>query len=92
MCGRASAAAEEVEVYGLSVFGDLAEAPDFKAFGYVNVAAPKGGALSRDKLGTFNPLDAFIPCKCRMCHWLVCLGLDPGSLRGYPAFGVGVRC
>jgi microcin C transport system substrate-binding protein len=52
MCGRASAAAEEVEVYGLSVFGDLAEAPDFKAFGYVNVAAPKGGALSRDKLGT----------------------------------------
>ncbi|SFK90946.1 extracellular solute-binding protein [Methylocapsa palsarum] len=60
MCGRASAAAEELKVYGLSVFGDLAEAPDFKAFGYVNVAAPKGGALSRDKLGTFNSLNAFI--------------------------------
>ena len=57
---RAVAAVEEVEVHGLSVFGDLAEKPDFKAFGYVNVAAPKGGAVSRDMPGTFNSLNAFI--------------------------------
>jgi microcin C transport system substrate-binding protein len=57
---RAVAAVEEVEVHGLSVFGDLAEKPDFKAFGYVNIAAPKGGAVSRDMLGTFNSLNAFI--------------------------------
>ena len=56
----AAAATEEVEVHGLSVFGDLAEKPDFKAFAYVNVAAPKGGAVSRDMPGTFNSLNAFI--------------------------------
>ena len=56
----AAAATEEVEVHGLSVFGDLAEKPDFKAFAYVNVAAPKGGAVSRDMPGTFNSFNAFI--------------------------------
>ncbi len=35
----------EVETRGLSTFGDLAEPPDFKHFGYVNPGAPKGGAL-----------------------------------------------
>ena len=35
-----------VETHGLSSFGDLALAPDFKHFRYVNPAAPKGGLLS----------------------------------------------
>ncbi len=59
----AAAAAEEggaTEVHGLSVFGDLAQPPDFKAFAYVNVDAPKGGAVSGDVPGTFNSLNAFI--------------------------------
>ncbi len=38
-------AADDTETYGLSTFGDLAEAADFKHFGYVNPDAPKGGAL-----------------------------------------------
>jgi microcin C transport system substrate-binding protein len=50
----------EVETYGLSTFGDLAETPDFKAFAYVDPSAPKGGAVSREMLGTFNSLNAFI--------------------------------
>src|SRR4051812_35623322 len=36
----------ETETHGLSSFGDLALAPDFKHFAYVNPAAPKGGILS----------------------------------------------
>ena len=44
---RPSLAADgETETYGLSTFGELAEAPDFKHFGYVNPNAPKGGLLS----------------------------------------------
>ena len=61
--GEAAAAAEEggaTEVHGLSVFGDLAQPPDFKAFAYVNVDAPKGGAVSGDVPGTFDSLNAFI--------------------------------
>ena len=36
----------EIESHGLSTFGDLAEPADFKHFGYVNPAAPKGGTLA----------------------------------------------
>ena len=39
-------AAGETETYGLSAFGDLAMAADFKHFAYVNPDAPKGGLLS----------------------------------------------
>jgi microcin C transport system substrate-binding protein len=43
---RFSSAAEgEVESHGLSTFGELNEAPDFKQFRYVNAQAPKGGSL-----------------------------------------------
>ena len=35
----------EVESHGLSTFGELNEAPDFKNFRYVNPQAPKGGSL-----------------------------------------------
>jgi microcin C transport system substrate-binding protein len=56
----AAAAQETAEVHGLSVFGDLALPPDFRAFPYVNAAAPKGGAVATDVPGTFNSLNGFI--------------------------------
>jgi microcin C transport system substrate-binding protein len=55
-----SAAAGDIETHGLSTFGDLAEKPDFAAFAYVDVKAPKGGIISQDLLGTFNSLNSFI--------------------------------
>jgi microcin C transport system substrate-binding protein len=42
----AGAADGEAEAHGLSTFGELAEAPDFKHFRYVNPNAPKGGNLA----------------------------------------------
>ncbi len=45
--------------HGLSTFGDLKYAADFKRFDYVNPAAPKGGELRTWELETFdnfNPL------------------------------------
>ena len=41
----ALARAAEGETHGLSAFGELAQAPDFKYFAYVNPQAPKGGSL-----------------------------------------------
>ncbi len=35
----------ETESHGLSIFGELAEQPDFPHFAYVNPSAPKGGTL-----------------------------------------------
>jgi microcin C transport system substrate-binding protein len=58
--GPAAARAAATEVHGLSVFGDLALPPDFRAFPYVNIAAPKGGAIATDVPGTFKSLNAFI--------------------------------
>jgi microcin C transport system substrate-binding protein len=50
---NAAALAEgDIETYGLSAFGDLAMAPDFKHFDYVNPDAPKGGLLSLQITGT----------------------------------------
>ena len=54
------------ERHGISAFGDLAYAADFKHFAYVNPDAPKGGtwsewATSRGYNGsflTFNSLNA----------------------------------
>ena len=47
-------------LHGLSTFGDLAEPPDFKAFGYVRPDAPRGGSVSQEQYGTFNSLNAYI--------------------------------
>ena len=49
-----------VERHGLSTFGDLREPPDFKAFGYVNTTAPKGGMVGQEMYGTFNSLNAYV--------------------------------
>ena len=50
--GRAALAAEDIETHGLSSFGELALAPDFPHFAYVNPAAPKAGRLSIQIEGT----------------------------------------
>jgi microcin C transport system substrate-binding protein len=57
---RASAGTMGPETHGLSVFGDLAEQPGFKAFPYVRADAPKGGSVSQEVFGTFNSLNAYI--------------------------------
>ncbi|HMK90828.1 MAG TPA: extracellular solute-binding protein [Methylocystis sp.] len=64
----------ETESYALSLFGEAGEREDFKAFGYVNANAPKGGTLvlqppSGGGGGSFDSLNNFI-------------------LRGNPAIGV----
>ncbi|MGO4573135.1 extracellular solute-binding protein [Microvirga sp. 2TAF3] len=60
--------AEGVGVHGLSSFGDLKYAPDFKHFDYVNPDAPKGGTLAiqikqstgNQNFDTFNTLNIFV--------------------------------
>jgi microcin C transport system substrate-binding protein len=67
--------AGETESHGLSIFGELDEKPDFTAFRYVNVSAPKGGTLTMEppggSTGSFDSLNAYI-------------------LRGNPASGMGL--
>ncbi len=56
------------ETHGLSSFGELKYAPDFKHFDYVNPAAPKGGTLAiqirqtygNQNFDTFNTLNIFV--------------------------------
>jgi microcin C transport system substrate-binding protein len=58
---------DQIETHGLSSFGDLALAPDFKNLAYVNPAAPKGGLLSlqitatggNQNFDTFNTLNIY---------------------------------
>ena len=62
------ASGDEVETHGLSSFGDLKYGPDFKHFGYVNPAAPKGGTLAiqitqtsgNQNFDTFNTLNVYV--------------------------------
>ena len=61
-------AADEIETHGISSFGDLKYAADFKQLEYVNVNAPKGGVFSQigpsrqynQNFLTFNSLNSFI--------------------------------
>ncbi|MGE0501218.1 MAG: extracellular solute-binding protein [Rhizobiaceae bacterium] len=68
--GRAFAEIETgVPLHGLSAFGDLKYAPDFKHFDYVNPEARKGGVfnfappnwLYNQSVLTFNTLNSFAP-------------------------------
>ncbi|HEY8138943.1 MAG TPA: ABC transporter substrate-binding protein, partial [Methylocystis sp.] len=53
--------AGETESHGLSSFGELAEKPDFKYFGYVNPNAPKGGTLTLSPPSpTFDTLNGYV--------------------------------
>ena len=45
---------------GMSLFGDLKYAPDFKHFDYVNPDAPKGGTMRSSAIGTFDTLNPFV--------------------------------
>ncbi len=64
----AAAAADEIETHGISGFGDLKYAADFKHFDYVDPNAPKGGTFSQwgsasqfnQNLLTFNSLNSYI--------------------------------
>jgi microcin C transport system substrate-binding protein len=64
----ASEAAEGPERHGISAFGDLKYAANFKQFDYVNPDAPKGGVFSHvaasrifnQNLITFNSLNSFV--------------------------------
>jgi microcin C transport system substrate-binding protein len=67
--GASPASADaDVESHGLSAFGDLAYAPDFPHFRYVNPTAPKGGSFSQigpnrqynQNFLTFNSLNSYI--------------------------------
>ena len=61
-------AAERPANHGISAFGDLKYAPDFKQFDYVNAETPKGGVFSyvsptrifNQNLLTFNSLNSYI--------------------------------
>jgi microcin C transport system substrate-binding protein len=61
-------AAGDTETHGLSAFGDLKYAADFRHFDYVNPAAPKGGTLvlqikqttGNQNFDTFNTLNIYV--------------------------------
>src|SRR5262249_28791498 len=61
-------AADEAEVHGISVFGDLKYSPEFAHFDYVDPDAPKGGLFSQvganrqfnQNFLTFNSLNSYI--------------------------------
>src|ERR1700676_3439489 len=54
------APAQAAPSQGMSLFGDLKYAPDFKHFDYVNPEAPKGGAMRLSSIGTFDTLNPFV--------------------------------
>src|SRR5579872_590801 len=66
--GSPAGAADGIEAHGLSAFGDLAYAPDFDHFRYVDPNAPKGGTFSQigpdrqynQNFLTFNSLNSYI--------------------------------
>jgi microcin C transport system substrate-binding protein len=55
----APAAAQTAPSNGLSLYGELKYPPDFKHFDYVDPAAPKGGTVKYDAIGTFDTLNPF---------------------------------
>ncbi len=65
---RAASGQGESESHGLSVFGELGLPPDFRAYGYVNPLAPKGGTITvepstagnNQNFTTFDSLNVYI--------------------------------
>lgn len=53
-------ASEGTVTHGLSTFGDLKYAADFKHFDFVNQSAPKGGRIKIRNLNSFDSLNPFI--------------------------------
>ncbi len=52
--------ADATSSHGISVFGDLKYAADFKHFDYANPDAPRGGTVHLSALGGFDSLNPFI--------------------------------
>ncbi len=63
-----------ITAHGISTFGDLKYAPDFKHFDYVNPDAPKGGRMTFLGTGASQTFDS----------------LNPFILKGEPAQGLGL--
>jgi peptide/nickel transport system substrate-binding protein len=72
MAAAGGAAAAGEPRHAIAMHGEPALGPDFKAFAYVNPAAPKGGTLVQGALGTFDSLNP-----------LIVKGVPAISLRGY---------
>ena len=102
---HANATESETEVHGLSSFGDLKYGPDFKHFGYVNPAAPKGGVLAvqirqttgNQNFDTFNTLNVYVlrgdgaaGMPDTFDSLMAGSGDEPGSLYGLVARSVRV--
>jgi microcin C transport system substrate-binding protein len=64
--------------HGFTVLGEPTLPPDFKSFPYVNVNAPKGGAVNLADIGTFDSFNPFILRGTAESHsaaaWLVLPG------------------
>ncbi|MFI4949265.1 MAG: extracellular solute-binding protein [Alphaproteobacteria bacterium] len=60
MCFGALAALAAAGSYGLSLFGELKYAPDFKHFEYADPNAPKGGTMKFSAIGTYDTLNPFV--------------------------------
>ncbi len=99
------AMAAEQEVHGLSGFGDLKYAADFRHFDYVNPAAPKGGLFSQigpsrsfnQGLLTYNTLNAYIlkgdaaqGMELTFATLMARAGDEPDSMYGFAARAVRV--
>lgn len=99
------AQAQDGEIHGLSVFGELALPPDFPNFAYVNPKAPKGGTLTlqikqaagNQSFDTFNTLNTFVLQGDGAAGMDACFdslmagsGDEPGSVYGLLAKSVAV--
>ncbi len=58
--GSAAHADKAVKGHGIAMHGDLKYKPGFKNFDYVNPAAPKGGTVRLNVIGTFDSFNSFI--------------------------------
>ncbi len=56
----AGAAAQTTGAHGIAMHGDLKYPATFRAFAYVNPAAPKGGTVRLDAIGSFDSFNGFI--------------------------------
>ena len=98
-------AADEIETHGISSFGDLKYAADFKQLEYVNVNAPKGGVFSQigpsrqynQNFLTFNSLNAYIlkgdaaqGMQLTFAALMAGAGDEPDSLYGLAARAVRI--
>jgi microcin C transport system substrate-binding protein len=103
--GAEAFAAGETESHGISAFGDLKYAADFRHFEYVNPDAPKGGLFSQigaqrqynQNFLTFNSLnsyilkgDAALGLELTFATLMAAAGDEPDGMYGYAARAVRI--